>query len=50
MGLAITIVVLRLLVPRIWEGLESTILQFLELSQVLMAHAETVLNGGLRML
>ncbi len=50
MGLSLTIVVLRLLVPRIWEGLESTILQFFELAQVLMVHAETVVNGGLRML
>lgn len=50
MGLAITIVVLRLLVPRIWEGLESTILQFFKLAQVLMVNAETVVNGGLRML
>lgn len=50
MGLAITIVVLRLLVPKIWEGLEGTIVQFFELAQVLMAHAETVVTGGLRML
>jgi len=50
MGLAITILVLRLLVPRIWEGLESTIVQFFELAQVLMVHAETVLTGGFRML
>ena len=45
-GLGMTIVVLRLLVPEVYAGLEGALVQFFETAQVLLAHAETVISTG----
>jgi len=45
-GLAITIIVLQWLMPRVFAGLEQTLVQFFHLAQVSLTHAETIIEFG----
>ncbi len=45
-GLGLTIIVLQTLMPRVFHGLEQTLVQFFELAQVTLAHAETIIEFG----
>ncbi len=45
-GLALTIIVLQTLMPRVFHGLEQTLVQFFELAQVTFAQAETIIEIG----
>lgn len=44
-GLAIAIVVLQYLTPKIYAGFEDTLVQFFHLAQVVMAHAGTIVTS-----
>lgn len=46
LGLGLTIIVLQTLMPRVFMGLEKTLVQFFELAQVTLTHAETIIEFG----
>ena len=45
-GLGLTIIVLQTLMPRVFHGLEQTLVEFLQLAQVTLAHAGTIIEFG----
>ena len=45
-GLALTIIVLKLLAPNVYSGIEGTVVGFLNVTQTLFAQANTVIDHG----
>lgn len=45
LGLGLTIVILKLLMPDVMSGLEGTLAQFFGLTQSLLSSAQSTLNG-----